>query len=356
MLVSIESAVSQVFINWAMQLYHQNALDRIIFDEAHLIPLARSYRGVMNDVNRLSQIPVPKVFASATMTQPALDQLRHQFLLPAHLPLVVRGDINRPDIHYLVQAHPPRLSGARRFQYLLNLIRDARQAGQIPPRGQVIIYLPYKGMVEEFHQAYPQETAYFHASMPEEDKTRQVESFDQGQKLVLLGTAAIGEGYDFAHTAMVIHWGTRWGISQFLQATGRAARGAGEIGWSYAIIPPLSQPFPAPADLEEQFFHEYLQAQVCRRSLINREFNGRATQGCLAHEKACDLCQARQGELQAVATQARAVLREGDGLRRKLTAYVEFFLKGNICLGCELDSCCEYLSTIFLSIYYLSTN
>ncbi|BDD64430.1 hypothetical protein MAP00_009255 [Monascus purpureus] len=200
-LVSIESAVSQVFINWAMQLYHQNALDRIIFDEAHLIPLARSYRGVMNDVNRLSQIPVPKVFASATMTQPALDQLRHQFLLPAHLPLVVRG---RAD----------------------------------PPRGQVIIYLPYKGMVEEFHQAYPQETAYFHASMPEEDKTRQVESFDQGQKLVLLGTAAIGEGYDFAHTAMVIHWGTRWGISQFLQATGRAARGAGEIGWSYAIIPP----------------------------------------------------------------------------------------------------------------------
>ncbi|BDD60248.1 hypothetical protein MAP00_005391 [Monascus purpureus] len=66
-LVSIESAVSQVFINWAMQLYHQNALDRIIFDEAHLIPLARSYRGVMNDVNRLSQVPVPKVFASATV-------------------------------------------------------------------------------------------------------------------------------------------------------------------------------------------------------------------------------------------------------------------------------------------------
>ncbi|BDD58976.1 hypothetical protein MAP00_004211, partial [Monascus purpureus] len=156
-----------------------------------------------------------------------------------------------------------------------------------------------------------------------------------GRSWCSLGQLPSGEGYDFAHTAMVIHWGTRWGISQFLQATGRAARGAGEIGWSYAIIPPLSQPFPAPADLEEQFFHEYLQAQVCRRSLINREFNGRATQGCLAHEKACDLCQVRQEELHMVSARAREALGDGEGLRLKLKAYIKFFEYG-ICLYCFL--------------------
>ncbi|BDD64418.1 hypothetical protein MAP00_009243, partial [Monascus purpureus] len=93
--------------------------------------------------------------------------------------------------------------------------------------------------------------------------------------------------------------------------------------------------FPEPADLEEQLFHEYLQQRVCRRSLINREFNGRVSQGCFQHEKACDLCQVRQEELHMVSARAREALGDGEGLRLKLKAYIKFFEYG-ICLYCFL--------------------
>ncbi len=52
-LVSIETAVSLSFQLFLMSLHAENKLDRIIFDECHLIVTAANYRHSMHSLKKL---------------------------------------------------------------------------------------------------------------------------------------------------------------------------------------------------------------------------------------------------------------------------------------------------------------
>lgn len=350
-LVSIESVKKKNFLEWAQSLVNQGGLDRVIWDEAHLIPLAHSYRNVMDHVKKLIKLPVQHVFASATMTNEALSELKKMMRLPSSVPLVVRGDISRPEIHYNVNDIPAGIqSDTDVFDFLLEFIKDARMSNKIAMNAQVIIYLPSRNMVETFYDQHPTQVTYYHGKMSKQIQASQLDSFITKKKLILVGTTGIGEGYDFHHVSMVIHWGTWWEMSQFLQGSGRAARGTGSIGWSFIFRNPR-KPLPQPQNGEEQVFHQYLQEQICRRRPINLNFNEKVIEACSENDQLCDLCTQRQNQLVLVSHQAIQAETKGSKQRERLMKYIQYWhSKG--CLNCALQDLGKFYSNLFFYFSY----
>ncbi|KAA8646634.1 uncharacterized protein ATNIH1004_008067 [Aspergillus tanneri] len=66
--VQIESLLNPRFYAFARELAQKGYLDRIIWDECHLISLAKGYRLVMHRVKQALALPVPMVFSSADPT------------------------------------------------------------------------------------------------------------------------------------------------------------------------------------------------------------------------------------------------------------------------------------------------
>ncbi|THC87348.1 hypothetical protein EYZ11_013205 [Aspergillus tanneri] len=67
--VQIESLLNPRFYAFARELAQKGYLDRIIWDECHLISLAKGYRLVMHRVKQALALPVPMVFSSAILPQ-----------------------------------------------------------------------------------------------------------------------------------------------------------------------------------------------------------------------------------------------------------------------------------------------
>ena len=94
--VSLETASKSSFLHLITQI--RSRIDRVIMDEAHIIPLASNYRHVCNQLTHITRLEIPIVLATATMTQEALRSLQKQLLIPRYH--LIQGDINRANISY----------------------------------------------------------------------------------------------------------------------------------------------------------------------------------------------------------------------------------------------------------------
>lgn len=96
MFVSIEQAVRSLFRAFLGQLDATEGLDRVVFDEAHLVLTASHYRPKMALVRQLRQLFCQVVFLTATLPPTMQAQFEARMLLKA--PRVVRSPTFRVDI------------------------------------------------------------------------------------------------------------------------------------------------------------------------------------------------------------------------------------------------------------------
>ena len=177
-LVSAEKSVSEDFNDWAMGLHYEGRLDRIVFDEAHLIDLAVSYRPVMRHVSRLVEVGVPLVLMSATMTPAVENRVRSQLKVTPHGAVVVRGNANRPNIFYSVVPVPAeKLSSPSAPREIMALLPGARPE-LATTEVKAIVFLNTRAEVENFKRQVP-EAAFYHAGLPEQVKKEELASFQR---------------------------------------------------------------------------------------------------------------------------------------------------------------------------------
>ncbi|KAI9035706.1 uncharacterized protein KD926_002987 [Aspergillus affinis] len=292
LLISIESVATPAFFSYAKALIAKNQLDYIIFDECHLIPLAKNYRKVMNRIRQVTCLPAPMVFASATLPS-HLERDLLQTLGLIH-PVRIRANINKPSLFYGVKQVP---TGIDLDMVALDLIRHFSERY---PDQKTIIFCMSKRMVEEIHEKNDLITAYFHADLPDSDKQLQLHSFIESKKQILVATSAIGAGYDFQDIGLVIHLQGAHAFTDFIQESGRASRRPGALGFSYTLARP-SDFNPRDSDsFEKTLFRDYLNEKLCRRRSIFRVFNDQALEFCLDDWQACDLYRIRNSQFQDV--------------------------------------------------------
>ena len=166
LLVSIEHAASPSFFQFTQKLMTQGLVDHLVFDEAHLIPLAAHYRKVMHQVKQLIRLPIPMVFASATLGYHTLDRLKEMMMLDD--PLIIKALVDQPALIYRVKTMPSDLSREQVCARVMDLIKSfysKHQNLRMSSRVRTIIFCMSVAMVDDIHQAYPQQTAYFHGRL-----------------------------------------------------------------------------------------------------------------------------------------------------------------------------------------------
>ncbi len=101
MLISIEIAVSLSFQLFLMSLHAENKLDRIIFDECHLIVTTANYRYKMHELKKLRLIITQFLFLSATLSVSVLQEMNKMLFLSNNV--VLRALTVRHNIAYSVK-------------------------------------------------------------------------------------------------------------------------------------------------------------------------------------------------------------------------------------------------------------
>ena len=99
-IVVTETTLSSAFSQFILDLYLENQLERIIYDEAHKIVTDVNYRPKLEDLKRMD-IPVQMVFMTATMPPTLLPEFKKAMVLESLEE--IRQDSHKPNFRYGVQ-------------------------------------------------------------------------------------------------------------------------------------------------------------------------------------------------------------------------------------------------------------
>lgn len=105
MVVSANTAVSEGFLTFTLELQIQSRLDRIVIDECHVPLISGSYRRRLAKLDCLRAIPCQLVLLTGTMPPSLEGAPGDTFLLrtPEHGLQYVRASIDQPNVAYRCQ-------------------------------------------------------------------------------------------------------------------------------------------------------------------------------------------------------------------------------------------------------------
>lgn len=226
--VSVEQAVRPRFREFLYRLHIANELDRVVFDECHMILTAVEYRPAMALLPRLREVACQMVFLTGTMPPSKVQAFEEAMLLRGAR--LVRGPTTRRDIYYRVNLCPPNQELVRDFAVpgIQEVIRGLESGGRI------IIYCCTKDLADEVGQLL-QAPVYHSVSGSTEEKAAVLHRWRDGEPPYIVATSAFGMGIDHPHVRWVIHIGVPWTLIDFTQEVGRAGRD-GRGGRSIVLV------------------------------------------------------------------------------------------------------------------------
>jgi superfamily II DNA helicase RecQ len=360
-LASIDSVANGKFIQWVQCLAGNDQLDRMIFDEAHLLPTSRDFRSSFKYTRQLSLVRVPKIYISATLPEHIFKDLIKMLSIPPHL--TIRANINQPNIYYsvkalhipfpqIIQSHQYQLMQQKQhFQEIMQFISridiqqppEARYAsGTYPPATtatalprvsttiRTILYFQGIDELNQFHEIYPDIVAPYYSTL--DQKAESLKSFLDGHKHILACTSAISAGFDFPDLELVIHYGLPWGLTDWVQQSGRLSRDPRKVG--HSIIFTDKDYYDDPKTLEEDLIQQFINQDGCRRALINALYNDQIDQFCQPDDLPCDFCHGRALVLEHTSALTIAKNQLVADREAKLKGFIDLFQKR--CIACTM--------------------
>mmetsp|Transcript_7401 Transcript_7401/g.15378 ORF Transcript_7401/g.15378 Transcript_7401/m.15378 type:complete len:747 (+) Transcript_7401:159-2399(+) len=293
-------------------ILEQSPVEAFIVDEAHcIISWGSDFRSAYKDLGHTLKkwdVPVHAFTATATME----DQDRIQKQLKLNNPLVVLGDMHRPNLHFRV-LH--RLTKLGLDQVMEVIAKFPAQSG--------IIYCLSKQDTESLCELLTEEGVIcrrYHAGLPAEERDAALEEFTANRVHVVVATVAFGMGIDKPDVRFVVHASLPLSLTRYVQETGRAGRdgkpsdcvlltsfSSFDFGRGARLIQ-RSSASERKVKLPMQHLHEmaaYAAGTRCRQNLLQQPFAwGTAAAPC----GNCDICCGDLAEPPESAAIARTLL------------------------------------------------
>ena len=196
---------------------------RIAVDEAHCISLwGHSFRPEYAMIPRAvaaatgGRLPVAAV--TATATDEVLEDVTSLLdLEPAGGPLV--GSVDRPEIRYYVERCRNRKDRDLRVVQVVESFRRRSAVVYVPTRNDTV---RIAGLLRSFgHRVRP-----YSGAMELGERQHTEDAFRHGEIDVVVATKAFGLGIDKPDIELIVHLEMPASIEEYVQETGRAARGA----------------------------------------------------------------------------------------------------------------------------------
>jgi superfamily II DNA or RNA helicase len=270
-----EAATSTAFGSFLNRLRTSHRLDRIVFDECHLLlPSDGRFRPAFLQLRTLLLHRTQLLFLSATLPPTCEPELWSQLHLTKSQPVCFRTTTVRPNISYRVML----AKGTTEHPQLLR--RLIKAAGP----GQVIVYGRTVANVMSLAAAL----GCGHYTAGSKEKAQQLQEFLLGTQRTIVATTALGLGVDVPNVSLVVHCGLPYSLIDFSQESGRAGRNG---ALSQSIIVRDEGPL---LDTVEGELRRYLLTGPgeCRRQVLDGYLDGSTGRTkCVPPESLCDLCE-----------------------------------------------------------------
>lgn len=277
--VSAEAAVQTPFRAFLAGLDAREALDRVVFDESHLVLTASDYRPKLRLMQNLRTLRCQFVFLSATIPPILQPTFSHRLLLWD--PCIIRSESTfRRDLRYSVawaRADPHRT-------FIQQAVQGIQGTLEQPPIGddvtaRVIVYVLSRRVADEIATALGVD-AYYSDSGTTDEKAAMLSRWLEGRHRVIVATSAFGMGVDYPRVAAVIHIGAPTSAIDFAQEIGRLGRD-GRGGQSTIVLP--QEPGTTGEDetdesllpVEQQAMRTYLHHPRCHAAALSWFLDGR---------------------------------------------------------------------------------
>jgi superfamily II DNA helicase RecQ len=289
--VSAEQAVRQPFRQFLSQLDADRQLDRVVFDECHLILTASSYRPKLALLRYLRELRCQVVFLSATLPPLYMAAFQTRMLLDG--PRIIRDITFRSDLRY---SHHRQSRGSNFEDYMVEGIHRHLQGLAHEEGARMIVYV---NRTEEARQMATRLgcESYFHDSGTMSEKEQVMTRWRQGEHRVIIATSAFGTGVDYAHVRTVIHQGLPTDAINFAQEVGRLGRD-GQGGSSYVIVPRTLMPIDDATWEQEQHttpvsqrvMQRYVSQSRCLWATLSRFVDGVEKMQYCGSGLLCSIC------------------------------------------------------------------
>jgi superfamily II DNA helicase RecQ len=260
-----ETATSNEFAKFVLDLHLANQLSRVIFDEAHKLLTDLSYRPKLEDL-KLLNLPCQLIFISGTFP-PSLEQkFEDTFLLPE--PEYIRCATNRPNFRYRIRIRPTKDIEDEAANFVLEKLQYIRRE-----RKMLIFYPNVKG-AERLAKGLG--CAVYHARAPNKDAD--LEAFKEGRSCLLVATSALGAGMNIRNIGEILHIGKPYGLIDYIQESSRGGRD-GEVVHATILLDEhqyrqLQQADEDTFTADELVMRELLLTDDCMRKVISRYLDG----------------------------------------------------------------------------------
>lgn len=289
LLVAVEHATNDLFIDLMMSLLRAGRLSRIVVDECHLALTASDYRGAMRRLHLLRLVEVPLVLLTATLP-PALEgELRCAM---ASNFTVLRQPTYRLNLAYAVRHLQPGENLVEEIRMLCEPVTRGQAPGE--PRSLCLVYC--RTIVEctfYAHALQPDATTYY-STMSAAERQESLRSWQAATTPVMLATTALGAGLHAPHVRLVVHIGACENLLAYAQETGRGGRD-GDAAHAVTLVPSDQDLTRRGLGVEDAFFRNETQ---CRRFVLQDYLDG-AGVDCMSLPRGastCDICSHAQRE------------------------------------------------------------
>ncbi|RPD52092.1 P-loop containing nucleoside triphosphate hydrolase protein [Lentinus tigrinus ALCF2SS1-6] len=225
-LVSLDAAGGTSWQQAVTSLRSDVRLNRMVFDEAHLVLTEGSYRGIMNQVKELRIAHVQFVLLSATIPPISISHLATSFTLATgDNTQVIRTVSNRPELSFKGPTTYDHLD-SETLDLISLEVRTTLNIVSKNPVNRVLVFVQTvaNGLVVaerlecEFYRGSSDK------SLTNQDRENIAQRWYDGTYKVMVATDAFGPGNDYPSVRYVFVVGAPRGIVDFLQMAGRGGR------------------------------------------------------------------------------------------------------------------------------------
>lgn len=316
-LVTPESALTDIFRTFLNRQVTLHRLDRIVVDECHMVlNNSHTFRPELAQIGRLQQMNVQTVFLTATLPPSLYDIFWRRLHSSCEDAFLYHSRTTRPNIAY----HSFRPETDPTYRGFEQWIQDPQIVRFIQSRrcharpGRVLVYASLVRHVtllasllgcEAFHSKVVIDAAG--APQQQVDQEGILARFRRTDNAILVATSALGMGMDIPDIRTVIHIGWPYSLLDYAQETGRAGRD-GQPSEAILIQPRTMAKPPlwvssekTPPD-EAEIVQQWLTTKQppCRRVLLDRYLDGLERTSCQdrtvaepAVEIPCEVCAPR---------------------------------------------------------------
>jgi superfamily II DNA helicase RecQ len=297
LLVSADHAVDERFLHYAKLLECRKQLAHIFFDECHVAFTDVSYRHRLRSLWKLRYLECPFTCLTATLPISLEVVLRDNLLIP--YALILRRSTIRRTIKYTVHDS----EGESSFKTGIRLVRSL----PLPPGARGVIYVRSYTIGDLVSEAIQCRFYKAHTNEKADILREWASGSGSGSGGWIVATGALGTGIDIPGILIVVHIDRPYGLTSFMQQSGRSGRG-GEVSESHVVVNIANQGKDGSGSarrragllngysveqIDENALSEYLQETQCRRLVLAAYFDG-DTLGtdCVSTDSVlCDWCE-----------------------------------------------------------------